>query len=105
MQENFILGKLKKGEFSLGLINAAYREVVWGSRSIAPSFLNSALDGGQLSASSPCCFNLGGNSPLYSFYRKLNGPRAGLDFMEKIKKISFPYPESKPYSSVVQSIT
>jgi hypothetical protein len=30
-----------------------------------------------------------GNNPLYSMYRRLSGPRSGLDFMEKQKYLSF----------------
>jgi hypothetical protein len=50
----FICVKVK---LSLCLINEALcYEHIWGSGGIAPHFLTSALDGGELSASRPCRF-------------------------------------------------
>jgi hypothetical protein len=45
-----------------------------GEWSIAPLFLTSALDGGEWSATCPCCFTPGG-SPQYPLDRRLSGPQ------------------------------
>jgi hypothetical protein len=44
-----------------------------------------------------------GNSRRYALYRRLSGPKFGLDVMEK-RKISFLYRESNPDSSVVHLV-
>jgi hypothetical protein len=41
---------------------------MWGSGGIVPSFLTSALDGGQWSASLSCCFNPGRRAPGTHWY-------------------------------------
>jgi hypothetical protein len=52
--------KVKKVNLSLCLINCTLsRKDVWGSRSIAPTFLTSELDGGEWSASRPDRFTPG----------------------------------------------
>jgi hypothetical protein len=57
----------------LGLITyAPNHEDIWGSGSIAPSFLTSALVGGDWSTSCPCCFTLG-KQPWYLLFRRLDG--------------------------------
>jgi hypothetical protein len=67
-------------KLSLCLTNKTLRhEDVWGSGDIAPSFLTSAPDGGEWSASCLCRFTPpppgGGESPRYPFYRRLGGPQ------------------------------
>jgi hypothetical protein len=55
-------------------------EDMWGSGGIVPLFLTSALDGNEWLASRPDCF-----TPGTHWRWGWVGPRAGLDFMVKIK--------------------
>jgi hypothetical protein len=48
-------------------------------------FLTSALVGGQWSASCPGRFMLRERTPRYPLDRRLGGPQAGLDDIEKLK--------------------
>jgi hypothetical protein len=57
-------------------------EDVWGSGGIAPPFLTSALDGGQLSASRLGCFSPGEIAPGTHWIGGWVGPRAGLIYVE-----------------------
>jgi hypothetical protein len=68
---------MQKVKLSLCLTNRALRhEGVWGcSGCIDPNFLNLGTIGGEWSASHPCRFTLGGNSPLYPLYKRLVGPQ------------------------------
>jgi hypothetical protein len=50
---------------------------------MAPPFLTSALDGGEWSASRPCCFTPGERAPGTHWIGGWVGPRAGLDSMKK----------------------
>jgi hypothetical protein len=61
-----------------------------GSGGIAPTFLTSVLDGGELSASRLCRFTSGTHS-----IGGWMGPRAGLDAVEE-RKICCPSQESNP---------
>jgi hypothetical protein len=67
------------------------------------AFLTSALDGGEWSASRPCCFTPGKTAPGTHCIGGWVGPKAGLDVMEK-SKISCTYRESNADSSVVQTV-
>jgi hypothetical protein len=60
-----------------------------GGEAIAPSFLTSALDGGEWSASRPCCFSPRDGVPGTQWLRDWVGPRNNLDPMKK-RKVSFP---------------
>jgi hypothetical protein len=55
----------------------------WGSGGIAPPFLTSALDGGEWSASRPCCFIPGERAPSTHSIGGWVGPRVGLHTVEK----------------------
>jgi hypothetical protein len=58
--------KLKETKVKLSLCLISYalcHEDAWGTGGIAPPFLTSALDGGDWSASRPCCFNPGESGP------------------------------------------
>jgi hypothetical protein len=57
-------------------------ENVWESGGIAPSFLTSALDGGEWSASSLDLFSRSEIDPGTHWVGDLVGPRAGLDAVE-----------------------
>jgi hypothetical protein len=58
------------------IIIALYHEDIWGSGGIAPPFLNSALDGGEWSASGPGRFNTGEGAPRYPLGTRLGGPQS-----------------------------
>jgi hypothetical protein len=63
-------------------------EDVWGSEGRAPTFLTSALDGGEWLASRPGCFTPGEKSPGTPATHWIGGcvgPRAGLDAVVKRK--------------------
>jgi hypothetical protein len=78
---------------SLCLINLILcYEDVWGSGGRTPSFLTSALDGGEWSASRPCCFTPGEKAPGTDWIGGWVDTRAGLNAVEK----SLPSQESKP---------
>jgi hypothetical protein len=64
--------------------------------------LTSALVAGEWSASRPCRFTPG-KEPQYPFYRRLGGPRAGLDDMEKLNFFTLPGLELPP-PLVVQAV-
>jgi hypothetical protein len=64
-----------------------------GSGGIAPPFLNSALDGGEWSASRTACFTLGEKSPQNPLDRRLGRPQRRPRGRGK-EKISCPYQES-----------
>jgi hypothetical protein len=51
-------------------------EDIWGSGTVAPPFLTSALDGGEWSASRPCRFTPGERAPWYPLDRRLVGPQS-----------------------------
>jgi hypothetical protein len=55
-----------------------------GSGGIAPSFLTSALDGGELSVSRRPLYPRE-KSPRFALDMRLGGPRAGLEAVEKRK--------------------
>jgi hypothetical protein len=59
---------------------------VWGSGGIALSFLTSAADGGEWSASRPGRFNLWERSPGTHCIVGFVGLRVGLDAVEKREK-------------------
>jgi hypothetical protein len=65
-----------------------------GCGGVAPSFIISALDGGEWSASCPWHFTLGIEPPSTHCIGGWVGSRAGLDSMEKRK--SCPFQESNP---------
>lgn len=67
------------------------------------SFLASALDGSEWSASYLSCFTHWRNSPDYPLYRGQADPTASSDILEK-RKISFPCQESNRNSSVIHRI-
>jgi len=48
----------------------------WWSGYIIHTFLTSAVDGGEWSASRPSCFTSKGKSPSYPFGRRLGGPQS-----------------------------
>jgi hypothetical protein len=73
------------------------------AENVGPSFLTSALDGGEWSTSRPCRFNPGETDPGSYWTRRWLGPRIGMDVMEN-RKISCSYPESNLDSSVVQPV-
>jgi hypothetical protein len=82
------------------LINEALsREGVWGCGSIAPTFLTSALHGGELSTSLPGLITPREKNPCYSVDRKLSGTRAKLDAAGK-RNISYHCRESNPCRQV-----
>jgi hypothetical protein len=60
---------------------------MWGSGGIAPSFLTSALDGGEWSASRPCRFAPGKGAPVTHWIGNWVGSRVGLDAVEKRKNL------------------
>jgi hypothetical protein len=85
-----------KVKLSLCLITYAPRhEDAWVSGDIAPSFLTSALDGGEWSASRPCRFTSNERAPGNYWIWGWVGPRVGLDAVEK-RKISFPCQKATP---------
>jgi hypothetical protein len=61
------------------------------------------LDGGEWLASCPGHFTSRGRTPQCPLYRRLGGPRASLDAVEK-RKISFSSRESIPDFSTVHPI-
>jgi hypothetical protein len=61
-----------------------------GSGVVGPTFLTSAFDGGEWSASRPGPFTLGEISPNAHWIEGWVGPRAGLDVVEKGKIFSMP---------------
>jgi hypothetical protein len=67
------------------------------------SFMSSALDGGELSASRSGGVLPRGKDPRYPLDRRLGGPKAGVD-TEAGGKILFLYRESKLDRPVVQSV-
>jgi hypothetical protein len=64
-----------KVKLSLCFINQALRhdDIIQGSGSIAPPFLTSALDKGELSASRLGCFTPGEIAPWYPLDTRLGG--------------------------------
>jgi hypothetical protein len=56
-----------------------------GVGGVVPPFLTFALDGGEWSASLPCCFTPGERAPSTHWIGGWVGPRAGLDAVEKRK--------------------
>jgi hypothetical protein len=76
---------------------------VYGSGGIAPPSLNSALDGGDRSASRPCSFIPEETASGIHCIGGWVGHRAGLDVSENTK-ICRPFLELKPDFSVVQSV-
>jgi hypothetical protein len=70
----------------MGLIK--HREVIWGSRGISPSFLTLTLDGDEWSAFCPAHSICGKRAPGTHWIGGCVGPRAGLDVMERERKIS-----------------
>jgi hypothetical protein len=70
-------------KWSLCLISYAPRhEDVWGNEGIAPSFLTSALDGGDRSSPHPGRFTPGEKSLSIHRIGGFVSPRAGLDAVE-----------------------
>jgi hypothetical protein len=67
----------------------------WGSGGIAPRILDSALDGGEWSASRPGRFTPMGRAPGTHWIGGWVGPRAGLDAVVK-RKIPSPCQDSNP---------
>jgi hypothetical protein len=65
-------------------------EDIWSNGGIAPPFLTSALDGGEWSASRPCCFTTGEIAPGTHWVRGWVGPRAGLDAVDTRKMLPLP---------------
>jgi hypothetical protein len=49
---------------------------IWESGAIAALCLASALDGGEWSATRPCCFTPGGECHWYPLDRRLGGPQS-----------------------------
>jgi hypothetical protein len=86
----------------LSLQYAVRHEDVWGSGGIAPSFLTSALDGGEWSASCPCRFTPRKIIPGIQRTIGRLGPKTGLKVMDK-RKISCFSRESSSYSLVTRS--
>jgi hypothetical protein len=75
----------------------------WGERIYSSySFMTSAVDGGEWSASHPGHALLWGREPQYPFYRRLGGPSASVDTEDR-GKISFLFGGSNLDSPVVQS--
>jgi hypothetical protein len=70
------------------------REDIWGSGCIDPCFLISALVGSKWSAS--CSIYPQGKSPQYALNKRLSGPQAGLDDMEKYKFSTLPRLKLQP---------
>jgi hypothetical protein len=66
---------------------APCHEDIWGSRGIAPPFLTSTLDVSEWSCSRPCRFTPRERGPSTHWIGGWVGPRAGLDALEKKKKI------------------
>lgn len=66
------------------------------SGGIAPPFLRSALDRGELLASRPARFTPREKAPGNRGMGGRVGPKDGLDAVEK-RKITLPYKESNPY--------
>jgi hypothetical protein len=78
-------------KLSLCLTNKALRhEGVWGSGCIAPTFLISALIGGEWSASHPGRFTPGERAPGTHWIGGWVGPRFGLDDVKKRKFLTLP---------------
>jgi hypothetical protein len=48
-------------------------ESIWGNGRMAPPFITLALDGGELSASCPCCFTPGDRASFSPLDRRLSG--------------------------------
>jgi hypothetical protein len=63
---------------------------MWGHGDIAPPFLTSALDGGELSASRLCHFTPGEGAPGICCIGGWVGPRVSLDTVEKRKNLALP---------------
>jgi hypothetical protein len=77
---------VKKSKVVLALNYYAPRhEDVWGTGGIAPSFLTSALDGGEWSASNPGRFTPGERAPGTYCIEGWVGSGAGLDIVKKRK--------------------
>jgi hypothetical protein len=78
----------------------ARHEDVLGSGGIAPRILDL---GTRWSASRPGRFSPQGKSPWYPLDRRVGGPRAVLDTMEK-RKMPSPHRESNPRTPIVQPV-
>jgi hypothetical protein len=76
---------------------------VWGSGYIDPSFLTSALVGGEWSASRPDSFTPGERAPGTHWIGGSLGPRAGLGDVEKRKVITLLGLELRPLSRPAHS--
>jgi hypothetical protein len=87
-----------------GIINyAPHHEDIRENGGIAPPFLTSVLDGGELSASCPCCFTPGETASGTHWIGDWVAPRAGLDVVEKRESLSAAKNQT-PDCSVVQPI-
>jgi hypothetical protein len=85
-----------KVKFPLCLINQAlYHEDVWGSGTVAPPFLTSALDGGEWSASRRGRFASGETAHGIHWIGGWKGRRADLDTVEQ-RRISLPCHKLNP---------
>jgi hypothetical protein len=73
----------------------------WGSGSIGPPFLTSALDEGEWPVSRPCLCTPGETADGTNWIGGWVGLRAILGSVE-MRKIDCPYREYNPVSSVVQ---
>jgi hypothetical protein len=71
-------------------------EDIWGTGGIPLSFLTSALDGGEWSASHPCRFTPGERVPGTHCTGGWVGPRGGLDAVERKKILPLPGIELGP---------
>jgi hypothetical protein len=69
----------------------------------APSFLTSALVGGEWSASRPGRFTPGEKAPGTHWIGRWVGLRAGLDYMEKRKFLTLPGLEIRPLGRPARS--
>jgi hypothetical protein len=81
------LKELRKLSLNL-TTQAPCREDVRGSGGMAPTFLTSALDGGEWSASRLCCFTTGETALRTYGTGAWVGPRVGLHVMEETKSLT-----------------
>jgi hypothetical protein len=80
---------------------ATYHGGAWGKRYSSYSFLTSALDGGEWSASRPGRALPRGKDPRHQLYRRLDGPQSWSGRRSYRKKILWPCRGSNPDRPVV----